>query len=65
MSPPFKTIQNQNLESQFARELDEILSWWIKNMPDKNRGGFYGRVAYGEILHPDADKGIVLNTRIL
>ena len=65
MSPPFKTIQNQNLESQFARELDEILSWWVKNMPDKDRGGFYGRVAYGEILHPDADKGIVLNTRIL
>jgi mannobiose 2-epimerase len=34
-------------------------------MVDPNHGGFFGRMDGQGILHPDADKGVVLNARIL
>ena len=42
-----------------------ILPFWINRMVDNNRGGFYGRIDGHNILHPDAEKGAVLNARIL
>ena len=34
-------------------------------MVDRENGGFYGRIDGNEILHPDAEKGAILNARIL
>lgn len=34
-------------------------------MVDEENGGFYGRIDGNNVLHPDADKGIILNARIL
>ncbi|MFV0469644.1 MAG: AGE family epimerase/isomerase [Dysgonomonas sp.] len=50
----------------FRTELTEIiLPFWISNMPDDVNGGFYGRIDGNGILHPEANKGAVLNARIL
>lgn len=42
-----------------------ILSFWQERMVDYQQGGFYGRIDGYNILHPDAEKGAVLNARIL
>ena len=42
----------------------DILPYWMKRMVD-TRGGFYGRINGTEDLIPDADKGAILNARIL
>lgn len=42
-----------------------ILSFWVDKMVDDECGGFYGRMDGENLLHPDADKGIILNTRLL
>ena len=41
-----------------------ILPYWIHHMID-SRGGFYGRISGNEELIADADKGAILNARIL
>lgn len=42
-----------------------ILPFWINKMTDYERGGYYGRMSGYDELVPDADKGAVLNARIL
>ena len=42
-----------------------ILSFWQERMVDYRQGGFYGRIDGYNVLHPDAEKGAVLNARIL
>ena len=42
-----------------------ILSFWQERMVDYQQGGFYGRIDGYNVLHPDAEKGAVLNARIL
>lgn len=42
-----------------------ILPFWLNKMIDNERGGFYGRIDRKNILHPDAEKGGILNARIL
>lgn len=42
-----------------------ILRFWETNMVDARQGGFYGRIDGYNRLHPEANKGIILNTRIL
>lgn len=44
---------------------DNILRFWQERMTDNERGGFYGRIDGRGNLHADADKGCVLNARIL
>lgn len=41
-----------------------ILPYWIHRMID-TRGGFYGRINGNDELVPEADKGAILNARIL
>ncbi len=53
------------LKAEFQEELDNILNWWIKYMPDQEYGGFIGRVDGVGAVDPTADKGVVLNTRLL
>ena len=42
-----------------------ILPFWSERMVDTEHGGFYGRIDGHNILHPEAEKGAVLNARIL
>jgi len=44
---------------------NNILRFWIDKMVDREHGGFYGRIDAQEVLHPDAEKGAILNARIL
>ncbi|MGN7359161.1 AGE family epimerase/isomerase [Paenibacillus sp. SAF-054] len=42
-----------------------ILGFWMKHAPDDNHGGFFGVITTDLSVIPDADKSLVLNTRIL
>lgn len=55
-----------NLSKALHEELEEnILPFWINRMTDHRNGGFLGRIdGYGNPV-PDAEKGAVLNARIL
>ena len=44
---------------------NNILPFWSERMVDNEHGGFYGRIDGHDILHPEAEKGAVLNARIL
>src|SRR5512140_1028330 len=51
-------------EEMYA-ELEAILSYWAKNTCDNINGGFVGRIDENNIVHANAPKGSVLNSRIL
>ena len=55
----------QQLAASARQELFSILDWWSEKMPDHEQGGFYGRIDGTGVLHPTADKSVILNTRIL
>ncbi len=44
---------------------NNILRFWLDKMQDTEHGGFYGRMDGHEVLHPEAEKGAILNARIL
>jgi mannobiose 2-epimerase len=44
---------------------DNLLPYWSSKMIDTLNGGFYGRVDFNEKIYPDAEKGGILNARIL
>lgn len=44
---------------------NNILRFWMEKMIDHENGGFYGRIDGRGQLHPDAEKGAILNARIL
>lgn len=59
-------IQLRQLKQEMQDELTgNILPFWLNKMIDNERGGFYGRIDGKNILHPDAEKGGILNARIL
>lgn len=50
----------------FNEELTgNILPFWINKMQDINNGGFYGCIDGNNTLHQNANKGAILNSRIL
>jgi mannobiose 2-epimerase len=49
----------------FKEELVSILNYWETYGPDKDKGGFYGRVKSDNKPDPDADRSVVLTGRIL
>ncbi len=54
------------LKSQMQNVLqNNILPFWINRMTDPVNGGFYGRIDGEGNLHADAEKGAILNARIL
>lgn len=54
------------LKSEVKEELvKNILPFWMTKMLDSQYGGFYGRIDGSNRVHKDADKGCVLNARIL
>ena len=56
-----------NLLKQEMQEVltSNILPFWINKMIDNENGGFYGQIDGNDVLHPQANKGAVLNARIL
>ena len=55
-----------NLMQEMQQCLEHnILPFWIDRMTDHERGGYYGRIDGHDQLHPEAEKGAVLNARIL
>ena len=44
---------------------NNILPFWLEKMQDNENGGFYGRMDGNNQLHPEAEKGAILNARIL
>ena len=44
---------------------NNILHFWQTKMVDRENGGFYGRIDGRGVLHPEAEKGAILNARIL
>jgi mannobiose 2-epimerase len=53
------------LIKEFKNELNHIISYWKDHAVDDVNGGFYGLVDINNNPDPFADKGIILNTRIL
>lgn len=54
----------------FASELEDnlnnnILPYWLTKMPDNVNGGFYGRRDSSDTLQEEAQKGAIMNARIL
>lgn len=51
-------------KQEAGEELRSIVNWWMENMTDEEHGGFYATVSNNN--EPGiADKGVVLNSRIL
>jgi mannobiose 2-epimerase len=51
--------------AEMRQELHSILHYWMLNTPDEKQGGFIGRIDGNDQRHPEAPKGLVLNSRIL
>lgn len=45
--------------------LEDVIPYWSSFAPDEFNGGFVGQVNDAGVPNPNADKGIILNTRIL
>lgn len=57
-------VDMMRLEMQDVLE-NNILRFWLDKMIDEEHGGFYGRIDGNGKLHPEAEKGAILNARIL
>jgi len=54
------------LKSEVKAELTKnILPFWSTKMVDEANGGFYGRIDGKGTLYPQAEKGCIMNARIL
>jgi mannobiose 2-epimerase len=61
-----KLSEIETLKQEVREVLENnILRFWIDRMQDKEHGGFYGRMDGHCVLHPEAEKGAILNARIL
>ena len=59
-------MTTKELKASATRLLEEnILSFWITRMTDHERGGYYGQMTGDGRLVKDADKGAILNARLL
>ena len=55
----------KNFKEECLKECDNIFQWWEKHTLDEENGGFIGQVDFDMKKHPEADKALVLNSRIL
>jgi mannobiose 2-epimerase len=58
-------LSKERFRTEMKTELENILSYWIKNALDQENGGFIGKIDGNDVKYPKADKGLVLNSRIL
>lgn len=56
---------SSSLANQLENELFAIADWWIANTVDEINGGFIGEMTVDNQVVVNANKGIILNTRIL
>ena len=58
--------QIENMRQEMLDVLENnILRFWLDKMVDHENGGFYGRIDGHMRLYPEAEKGAILNARIL
>ena len=57
--------EKKKLQNEFLAELNNILTYWAHYTIDINKGGFYGAVSNNNIPDIEANKGSILNARIL
>jgi cellobiose epimerase len=64
---PLKDLEGlRSLAADLQKELRQnILPFWKKHAPDNEWGGFQGCISNDLKVYPRADKGLILNTRIL
>ncbi|WP_291145371.1 AGE family epimerase/isomerase [Flavobacterium sp. UBA7680] len=55
----------KQLKTELTTELDSILNYWIKHTLDTQNEGFIGQIDFNDHLIANAEKGAVLNSRIL
>ena len=56
----------EKMRAEMADVLNSnILRFWLDQMQDTENGGFYGRMDGHMLLYPEAEKGAILNARIL
>lgn len=55
----------KQFKTELSTELDAILDYWSKKTIDIQNGGFVGQIDTNNQIVPDAEKGSVLNARIL
>lgn len=55
----------KNLKLELKLELQSILSYWMENTVDTKNGGFIGQIDYNNSKNNEAEKGSVLNARLL
>lgn len=65
MNDQILSINLAALKTEFDRELLSIADWWVANTIDREQGGFYGEVDTSNNPVKQANKGIILNARIL
>ena len=59
-------MTTDRLKSEVQDVLEQnILPFWMTRMADREHGGFYGRIDGNGQLHANAEKGAILNARIL
>lgn len=59
------SLQLKLLKSELTAELDSILNYWSQRTVDEKNGGFAGQIDFNDHLIANAEKGSVLNARIL
>lgn len=52
-------------QDEIRNEWQSILQYWMLRVPDGKNGGFFGRIDEHDQPVPDAQKGLVLHSRIL
>ncbi|WP_264563570.1 AGE family epimerase/isomerase [Flavobacterium sp. N3904] len=55
----------KNLKIELKLELQSILSYWMENTIDTKNWGFIGQIDYNDVKNFEAEKGSVLNARLL
>lgn len=56
----------ESIKAEVKRLLEvNILDFWIDKVTDNENGGYLGRVDGHNVAHPEAEKGAILNARIL
>lgn len=58
-------VNTSQYKQEMEQELDSILAYWMQYTVDHERGGFLGKVNNDNVPDPSAEKGLVLNARIL
>ena len=51
--------------NEMEMELSRIIKWWLTYAVDEKNEGFFGEISSTNLANAKADKGVILNTRLL